>query len=539
MGQEHNTSARHPAGNPDQRYLSVAASCIPELHETTEDPLWIVRADANPAHPLRFQMVPIEPASSLCEKVFRAGDSFILDFTGHRAGYLSLSIEANGREPDAPVRLRLVFGEVPTDVSEPLHPYHGQLSESWLPEETITIDDIPQSVRLPRRYAFRYVKVEVIATSRDFGIQFTRVQAHAVTSAQGQVAALENAEPWMQRIDAVSIATLRSCLQTTFEDGPRRDRRLWVGDLRLQALANYVSFNQNDVVKRCLYLFAGLPRIDGLMAGCVYEKPQPRYSSIVVFDYAALFNITLVEYAEATGDLDTAEDLWPVAMKQIDILLANVDDNGLFVDPKDVWLFIDWADGLDRTASIQAVLIFCLRKSMALAHMLGHALVAEQYRLQITKMVTAAQAHFFDAVQGVYISGPDRQISWASQAWMAVAGVHATKTQGANALRKAMSTASAIKPVTPYLYHYVVEGMAACDMRQEAMGLIRHYWGGMVEAGADTFWEVYDPSQPLASPYGDIHINSYCHAWSCTPTWIFRKLLSTAETPRKVGEPLN
>ena len=32
----------------------------------------------------------------------------------------------------------------------------------------------------------------------------------------------------MQRIDAVSIATLRDCMQTTFEDGPRRDQRLWV-----------------------------------------------------------------------------------------------------------------------------------------------------------------------------------------------------------------------------------------------------------------------------------------------------------------------
>jgi hypothetical protein len=39
---------------------------------------------------------------------------------------------------------------------------------------------------------------------------------------------------------------------------------------------------------------------------------------------------------------------------------------------------------------------------------------------------------------------------------------------------------------------------------------------------ADTFWEVYDPAQPLRSPYGDIHINSYCHAWSCTPAYLLR-----------------
>jgi hypothetical protein len=26
----------------------------------------------------------------------------------------------------------------------------------------------------------------------------------------------------------------------------------------------------------------------------------------------------------------------------------------------------------------------------------------------------------------------------------------------------------------------------------------------------------------LSSPYGDIHVNSYCHAWSCTPSYFFR-----------------
>jgi hypothetical protein len=52
--------------------------------------------------------------------------------------------------------------------------------------------------------------------------------------------------------------------------------------------------------------------------------------------------------------------------------------------------------------------------------------------------------------------------------------------------------------------------------------MLETYWGGMIAAGADTFWEVYDPAQPLSSPYGDIHINSYCHAWSRTPSYLLR-----------------
>lgn len=47
-------------------------------------------------------------------------------------------------------------------------------------------------------------------------------------------------------------------MQGVYEDGPKRDQRLWMGDLYLEALANTASFQQYDVTKRCLYLLAGL-----------------------------------------------------------------------------------------------------------------------------------------------------------------------------------------------------------------------------------------------------------------------------------------
>jgi hypothetical protein len=81
----------------------------------------------------------------------------------------------------------------------------------------------------------------------------------------------------------------------------------------------------------------------------------------------------------------------------------------------------------------------------------------------------------------------------------------------------------AVVPGGPYLYHYVVESMLKCGMKKEARDLIESYWGGMVKAGADTFWEVYDPSNPFLSPYGDARVNSYCHAWSCTPAYLLRQ----------------
>src|SRR5215813_13997206 len=108
-------------------------------------------------------------------------------------------------------------------------------------------------------------------------------------------------------------------------------------------------------------------------------------------------------------------------------------------------------------------------------------------------MTAAARARFYDAGHGLFLSGPQRQASWASQAWMVHAGV-VTGTEAATVMRNVMRLSAALRPRTPYLYHYVVDALLLSGLKQEAADLLRSYWGGMVEAGADTFWEVYDPA---------------------------------------------
>ena len=64
--------------------------------------------------------------------------------------------------------------------------------------------------------------------------------------------------------------------------------------------------------------------------------------------------------------------------------------------------------------------------------------------------------------------------------------------------------------------------MCLAGQKAEALEAMRNYWGAMVDLDADTFWELFSPSDPDESPYGSPVVNSYCHAWSCTPTWFLR-----------------
>jgi hypothetical protein len=515
--------------SPYSRWVRLAESLKPELHEEIQLPIAVVTPQADASKYLRWRMEVASPAAAIENRTFKPGEEFILDFGSHRTGYLSFEISGVGRNVDAPARLRFTFGEVPGDVAEPLHPYKGILGEGWLPEDTLTIDFLPQQVRLPRRYAFRYVKVEILGTSPGYEAQFRNFRAHAVSSAVNRPSPLPvGASERVRKIDEISLATLRDCMQTTFEDGPRRDQRLWIGDMRLQALANYKTFRNFALVKRCLYLFAAFPREDGLLRACVFEKPAPRASGDFILDYAVLYVAALYDYVLNSGDRDCGRDLWPTAKRQLEIVGAGVDADGLLIAPKNIWVFIDWEQRLDRTASMHGVLLYCYRQAAKLADLLGYAEDSTKYQQIIGRMAHAAQEHFFDAAQQLYISGPDRQVSLATQAWLILADVP-DKAAGATAMRNALAHAGVITPATPYLYHHVVSAMLACGMEAEALALIERYWGGMVNAGADTFWEVYNPADSLASPYGDVHINSFCHAWSCTPAYLLRTIDSMDE----------
>jgi len=504
-------------------FLLKAQAAKPQLTATKQRPLGLINPVADATQQLGWRIEPAGNVDELERRVLKKGDHVIIDFGGHRTGYISFDLVGVGKNVDAPARLRLIFGEVVSDVAEPLHPYKGSLSEAWLPEEILTIDYLPQRVSLPRRYAFRFVKVEVIATSWTFGVALRNVEAKAVTSARGALPPLPRAVPDdLNQIDVVAAATLRDCMQTVFEDGPRRDQRLWTGDLRLQALTSYVSLRNDSLVKRCLYLLAAFPRSDGLLPGDVFELPRPSAAADFPHDYSILFAATLADYLDATGDLATANDLWPTAVRQFEVLSSMFDAKGVVSIPKGVWVFIDWHSKLDRTAAMQGVYIFGLKRLADMARKLGKLHEVGWLPQRVAQLERAAISAFHDPGLGLFVSGKDKQVSLASQAWMTLAGVGNRKMQ-ARALRAALADPAAIKPSTPYLNHYVVEALFQAGCNREAVALIRSYWGGMLEAGANTFWEAYSPETPRVAPYGDFHVNSFCHAWSCTPSYLFRR----------------
>ena len=190
-------------------------------------------------------------------------DSVILDFGEHCVGRFSVDISSVGSPMDAPLYMRIRFGEIPAELAGDSSSYEGWLSKSWIQEEYIHLDELPAKLSLPRRYSFRYVELKVLDTSPKWQAVFENPEVVKETSADYGNLKEISVEEELKKIYEVSVKTLAECMQDVFEDGPKRDRRLWIGDLRLQALANYVTFDNVELVKRCLYLFGAMNTTEG------------------------------------------------------------------------------------------------------------------------------------------------------------------------------------------------------------------------------------------------------------------------------------
>ena len=472
------------------------------------------------SHLPRLISTPIKP---LPKKVqLNNGNSILIDLGNHYVGYFSFVMKKVNEYIDAPVRLVIRFCEVERELQDDYEDYNGWLCASWLQEEVVNID-YPGRFRLPRRYAARYIRITVKYTPKP--IELSSFLFKAVSSAgAGSLLPFEIADRELHNIDRVAVNTLKNCMQRVFEDGPKRDRRLWIGDLRLEALANYYTYKNLDLVKRCLYLFAATQRNSyGFMPGFLYEYPKYESGGWFLEDYSLLYVCSLCDYLEYTDDVETFTNLFDTAKSIVDAAISTIDCDGFMTTPADGDAFIDWCPGLQKMTALHGVYLYTLDLWCRALQKADMKDAISNYADELEKGRKNALDKLYCTEKKAFVNSRDGyQNSVHSTVWMILGGVLDEK-EGREALLTALASSDSIKPFTPYMHHYVLEALCRLDLVKEAEEYIKHIWGGMINLGADTFFEAYVPHDADFSPYDDRKVNSMCHAWSCTPTYFIRK----------------
>jgi hypothetical protein len=128
----------------------------------------------------------------------------------------------------------------------------------------------------------------------------------------------------------IGVYTLQLTTREFFIDGIKRDRWVWSGDASQSYLMNYYLFNDNEEVKRTMWLLAG---------------KQPITSHInTIMDYTLYWFISVWDYYQYSGDEHFLRQIYPVMTAYIEFVNSRRDADGMLQGLAGDWVFVDWAD---------------------------------------------------------------------------------------------------------------------------------------------------------------------------------------------------
>jgi alpha-L-rhamnosidase len=251
--------------------------------------------------------------------------------------------------------------------------------------------------------------------------------------------------------------------------------------------------------------------------------------------YSSFWLTVLEDYERHSGDSAYLEQFRPEILQLLQLMDKELDAEDQFINRTHAWLFVDWAPGLngDTPETRLGTAMEYYRAYLAgadLLRQLGDSSDAEHFQQRAEALRKSVQASAWSATDGDF--GPRVQTS-AMAVLSGIADANQYESIWKNVLSRVGERTYRPDLITPYFGAYVLDAMAKMGRRAEALRWMRTYWGGMIDEGATTFWEAYDPSWPKDNPHVDLQADgragyfvSLSHGWSAGPTyWLMEQIL--------------
>lgn len=437
------------------------------------------------------------------------GAQQLVDFGEELVGHLTV-------RTDGPMLLTLAPGESELEARDFVERTENPLRTAGLVS--------PGTWRDPRRSALRYVTVRndgAVPTTVDVGLDAFEIEL----AVAGE---FRSADPLLDQIYEVGRRTVLRCTHDYVEDGPKRDRLLWLGDLA--AVADVFGLTVGDLrpLRRSLLLAASVQLRNGALPGV---GPHP--NDLVLADYVPQWLLAARSYVCHSGDLDTATLLLPTIRRAVQYLLERIGPEGL-VGPEeetDWWVFLDWnrrepfgapVEKCGYVVALSLMVAAGLAAAADVAGWIGRERETSAWRADAALLRERVFERAWDEdVRAVvdWVRGGERtrHVSRFTTAWAIRAGVGDPARRAAMADLLAHPAGRAEPTTTGYGQAYNVAALFEARHPQAALALVRRYWGSMLERGATTFWESFDPDEDRATEldlYGRRYGVSRCHAWS-------------------------
>lgn len=447
--------------------------------------------------------------------------SILLDYGRELHGGLKL---VAGKATSASVMMRLRFGE---SVGEAMaEPDNGKNRTGFASNDHATRDF---TLRMPRygqlevgSTGFRFVRIDLLPASKDDSVSVRLCEADAILRARDlpYVGSFHSSDSRLDSIWMTGAYTVHLNMQEYLWDGIKRDRAVWLGDMHPEVQTIMTVFGQNDVVERSLDLACS-------------QYPLPKWLN-GMSSYSLWYLIIQHDWYMHGGDKAFLERHKAYINGLIDKIDSRVDADGTehmtgVPEGKEGGRFLDWPSSPNKKgveAGYRALMVWAMNDAEQLCNVLGDKERAEKCRDIRRRLMKKTL--------------PDNQLKQAA-ALMAIAGIE----DAGKACRNVIEPGGA-KGFSTFYGFYMLEAMAMAGQYEEAIDIIRKYWGAMLDLGATTFWEDFDIDWTKnaarideLTPLGkiDIHRNygnycylsyrhSLCHGWSSGPTaWLTRHVL--------------
>jgi Glycogen debranching enzyme len=447
---------------------------------------------------------PAFPVSEECKK-----NGILYDFGKETFGQIVFNkIKGNGK-------LNLYYGESP---EEALDAEHCELFDS----KEIDICE-PTTLTEPSR-AFRYLYVEKDAT-----IEYNSISMLYEFLPEEYKGSFRCNDELLNRIFDVSAYTLHLTTREFFIDGIKRDRWTWSGDAAQSYLMNYYLFFDSETVKRTILQLRG-------------KDPVTSHINTIV-DYTFYWFISIYDYYKYSGDRDFVALIYPRMKTLMDYCLSRRNSDGMMEGLVGDWVFIDWADFSMSKAgevSFEQLLFHQSLKAMAAC---AEIIDLQEDKNFYNNLSDTLQQRIFDKfwdknafIHNVENGNSSEQITpFVNMFAILFDFVNAEKREQIK--QNVLLNPDALKITTPYMRFYELEALCQLDEYQYVLDEIRSYWGGMLELGATSFWEKYNPEQSGVKHlemYGRPYGKSLCHSWGASPLYLFGKYLLGVK-PEKAG----
>jgi len=387
-------------------------------------------------------------------------------------------------------------------------------------------------LRLKDTRAFRYINVVPVSGDVKVGGIAMEREYNADLKVRG---AFECDDAKLNEIWRVCEYTLQLTAREFLIDGIKRDRWVWSGDAKQSALLSYYVYGEREVVRRTLWALRG-------------KDPVWRHIN-TISDYTFYWFEMVWEYYLYTGDGDFLKEIYPMMKTLMQFVESRVakEDDGWYVTKPNDWTFVDWAPkALENGKGPVALLQMLLQRAYAalaeVARTQGDQETSARYAAKAEALKRRIVPAFWNDAQGglVHALGKDgRQLGQFTR-YANMFGIfydYFDKAQTASVIDRCLLNDKVMPIVTPYMRFYELEAHCAIGRQAEVTKEMRSYWGGMLDLGATSFWELYDPREKgdqHYAMYGRTFGRSFCHAWGASPAYLLGRYY-LGVTPTKPG----